>query len=317
MSDEKVIIEVGLNENQLRRANPNVAYTPEEIAVDARRCLDAGASVVHFHARDPITGEGTGEVGVNIETQRRVTETTSLIAYPTYADLVWVCDGYSTTCSPAEIRFRHFVEGVKSGVRFEVCPIDLGAFYDMNAVRAPGSDEAGIEGWRLTRGHQVNNGFDHLWLTRFAEQNGLQKAFAAPDTMCLLNLRNLIDMGMVPEPHLSLKLFFWSGTALNTRFQAMLSLALELFTDKRLRWMPVVQGADGLPLAAQALAVGGDVRTGIGDFNYADQGAPTNAALVERVVAMASALGREPASPDEARAIKGIAPLGERPEPGS
>ena len=124
--------------------------------------------------------------------------------------------------------------------------------------------------------------------------------------MCLLNLRNLIDMGLVPDDHLSLKLFFWGGIALETRFRAMVALTDELFPDKQVRWTPVVQAADGLPLTAHALAMGADVRTGIGDYHYSNAGAPSNAELVERVVSMARALGREPASPDEARQIKGM-----------
>jgi 3-keto-5-aminohexanoate cleavage enzyme len=309
MIEDKVIIEVGINEGTLRGANPNVPYSPEEILADARRCLDAGASVIHYHGRDPQTALTSNDVELNIGIQLLLTGSTPLIAYPTYGDTIPVCDGHTTVCSPAETRFRHFIEGVHSQARFEVGPIDLGAFYDFNAMRSPGAEEAGIDGWRLNRGHQINNGYDHLWLCRFCEEHHLQKSFAAPDTMCVLNLRNLIDMGLVPEPHLSLKLFFWSETALLTRYQGMLALARELFTDKQLRWTPVVQNADGLPVTAHALADGGDVRTGIGDYHYHDQGVPTNAALVERLVAMAAALGREPASPDEARMLKGITPL--------
>jgi len=41
-ANDKVIIEVGLNENQMRDANPHVPYSPDEISDDARRCADAG-----------------------------------------------------------------------------------------------------------------------------------------------------------------------------------------------------------------------------------------------------------------------------------
>jgi 3-keto-5-aminohexanoate cleavage enzyme len=233
-----------------------------------------------------------------------------LIAYPTYGGRVDVWDGYSQTSPPAEIRFRHFVAGVESGIRFEIGPIDLGAFYDFNAIQVPGARDGAIEGWMLNNGHQMNHGYDHLWLCQFCEKYGLQKSFAAADTMALLNLRNLMDMGLVTENHISLKLFFWSGRALNVRYRGMVDLAQELFVDKDLRWMPVVQAADGLPVTAQALATGGDVRTGIGDYHYGDAGGPSNAELIERVVRMAASLGREPASPDEARELRGIAPLG-------
>jgi 3-keto-5-aminohexanoate cleavage enzyme len=312
MLADKVIVEVGINEGTLRDANPNIAYTPEELAADARRCLDAGAALVHFHARDPLTCRGTNDIEANIESQRAVTEATPLIAYPTYGGQVPVNDGYTLVSPPAEVRFRHFVEGVRSGVRFEIGPIDLGSFYDFNGIPAPGTSDGEVEGWILSRGHQLNHGYDHLWLCRFCEDFDLHKSFAAPDTMCLLNLRNLIDMGLVPDEHISLKLFFWGGTALETRFRAMVALTDELFTDKQVRWTPVVQAADGLPLTAHALAMGADVRTGIGDYHYAGAGAPSNAELVERVVAMAKALGREPASPDEARQIKGMKPLAGR-----
>jgi uncharacterized protein (DUF849 family) len=70
--------------------------------------------------------------------------------------------------------------------------------------------------------------------------------------------------------------------------------------------MPVVYGADGFPLAALSLAEGGNVRTGIGDHHYAEQGAPSNAALVERMVTLARAFGKEPATPDEARMMSGM-----------
>ncbi len=309
--EDQVVIEVALNENQLRSVNPNVAYTPDDLAADARRCLDAGAAVVHYHARDPETGAMSNDVELNLACQRAVTEATPLVAYPTYGDHVAVGDGHYAVCSPAQVRFRHFIAGVDSGIRFEVGPIDLGAFYDVNAVRAPGAAGGpdGIDGWALNRGHQINNGFDHVWLARFCEQYGLHKSFAAPDTMCLLNLRNMIDMGLVPEEIIDLKLFFFSGAALPTRFRGMLELSRELFTDRLLRWMPVVQGADGLPLAELSLREGGHVRTGLGDYHYGPEGSPSNAELVERVVALARTFGREPANPEEARRIKGMTPL--------
>ena len=309
--EDKVVIEVALNENQLQSVNPNVAYTPEELAADARRCLDSGAAVVHYHARDPQTAAMSVDVELNLACQRAITETTPLVAYPTYGDRVPVGDGHYEVCSPAQVRFRHFVAGVETGIRFEVGPIDLGAFYDVNAIRATdvsgGPD--GIDGWVLNRGHQINNGLDHVWLARFCDKYGLHKSFAAPDTMCLLNLRNMIDMGLVPESTVDVKLFFFGDTALATRFRGMLELSRELFTDKTLRWMPVVQGADGFPLAKLSLAEGGQVRTGLGDYHYGPEGAPSNPELVDRLVALARTFGREPANPEEARILKGMTPL--------
>ena len=51
-----LIIEVGLNEGARKQRNPNVPYSPEEIAADFIASAAAGASIIHFHARDPQTG---------------------------------------------------------------------------------------------------------------------------------------------------------------------------------------------------------------------------------------------------------------------
>src|SRR3989442_13007689 len=57
MERDAAIIEVSLNEAAMRVQNPHVPYSPNECADDALRCADAGAAVVHWHARDPVTGE--------------------------------------------------------------------------------------------------------------------------------------------------------------------------------------------------------------------------------------------------------------------
>jgi 3-keto-5-aminohexanoate cleavage enzyme len=60
MRDKKLIIEVRINEYEMRQANPHVPWTAQEIAADAAACREAGASIVHFHAR---TAEGGAAVG--------------------------------------------------------------------------------------------------------------------------------------------------------------------------------------------------------------------------------------------------------------
>lgn len=56
MERNAVILEVGLNEAASRQQNPEVPYSPRECADDALRCAAAEAAVVHWHARDPVSG---------------------------------------------------------------------------------------------------------------------------------------------------------------------------------------------------------------------------------------------------------------------
>ena len=53
----KLMIEAAINELASKEQNPNVPYGPEEVARDAIACAKAGATIVHFHARDADTGE--------------------------------------------------------------------------------------------------------------------------------------------------------------------------------------------------------------------------------------------------------------------
>ena len=50
---DSIIIKACLNGNRGREDNPNVPWTPQEVADEAVRCYNAGASIVHMHARHP------------------------------------------------------------------------------------------------------------------------------------------------------------------------------------------------------------------------------------------------------------------------
>ena len=84
MERDAAIVEVGLNEAATRAQNPYVPYAPEECAEDARRCAEAGAAVVHWHARDPITGaqrlDDAALYGAALDRMRP----SGVLAYPSY-----------------------------------------------------------------------------------------------------------------------------------------------------------------------------------------------------------------------------------------
>lgn len=304
--NDKVIIEVGLNENASRDANPHIPYSPDEIAADARRCYDAGAAMVHYHARDPHTGKPrSSDVELNLAAQRLVTEAAPVIAYPTYGDFVKVLDGHYVVGTPAEERFRHIAAAIDAGLRIELGTIDLGSAYDVNLYRKDPVAEGTAEGrFALSRGHQLNTGHDHRWLCEFCATHGLKKTFAAFDTVHLLNLRNLFDIGLVDDDPVVLKLCLVGGYLLEKRLLQSLDLLRDLLPGRTVVWSPIIPGEDAFPVAALAITLGGHVRIGIGDFHY--HGSVTNAQLVERAVELARACGREPATPDEARKMQGL-----------
>ena len=60
---DTIIIKGCLNGSRGREHNPNVPWTPEEVAQEAVRCYEAGASIVHFHARTPDAASATTRPG--------------------------------------------------------------------------------------------------------------------------------------------------------------------------------------------------------------------------------------------------------------
>src|SRR5262249_39703358 len=82
----KLIIEVAINENLTSSDHPKVPNTPEEIAQEAYDCANAGASIVHFHARHPDTGEHRpDDAELYAQAMERIRSKCDVIAYPTQA----------------------------------------------------------------------------------------------------------------------------------------------------------------------------------------------------------------------------------------
>ena len=75
---------------------------------------------------------------------------------------------------------------------------------------------------------------------------------------------------------------------------------------RQIEWTVCCKHGNLFPVAMQAIANGGHVSIGIGDYDYPELGQPTNAALVAEVARMARLVGRDIATPDEARSMLGL-----------
>ena len=62
MSDKLIITAALAGGATTKKNNPNTPYTPEEFAEESYRCLQAGVSIVHIHAKEPDTGMATADL---------------------------------------------------------------------------------------------------------------------------------------------------------------------------------------------------------------------------------------------------------------
>jgi 3-keto-5-aminohexanoate cleavage enzyme len=288
----KVIIEARVNEYQMRGPNQHVPYSPNEIAQDARACRQAGASIVHFHSRK---ADGSPEHAYEAyrDTVRAIRAASDILIHPTL--------GYVTLNASAPERLANIRRLVDEGLSPDIVPMDMGStnvsvlkdgryipeleervYQNSTATLHYFADH--ITQWSLKPYLQVWN-LSFMRETAQFGRLGWVKAPVFAEFVCTDNH----CIGGHP------------GTARG--LQAFIDF---LPPDVPVEWTVCNYGGNLLPLCAQAIAQGGHVSIGLGDYQYPELGTPTNAELVARVAEIARSCGREVASPAEAKAILGI-----------
>lgn len=289
-------IEVGLNEAVERSQHPGVPATPEEITADILECAAAGAHIVHFHARDPGSGEqrfaDTALYRRAMQAVRRAGCRVEMV--PTYPPFL-----------PAEgdalqFRFGHVLELADDPeIRLRVGPLDMGS---LNLVMGRGEVlEAGATELPLAYGVYANPVPLLARVLREYDARGLTctaAIFEPGHLRAALALRRQgLGRRMWPK-------FFLSGSWLHGPLPDpeglgdQLRLLRKLDPAAELEWFCAPSGLEE-PEAVEALlraalSRGGHVRVGIGDNPLASRGR-SNRQLVEEVVKLAAEYGRRPA----------------------
>jgi len=283
----KVIIEAAINGNAMKKLNPHIAYSPAEIADDAIATCKAGAAIIHFHVRDPETGKWVQDIPYYAEVYRRSRAACKAMLWPTFP----------MGDDPA-VRFNHFVELSKD----PATKPDLGAG-DMGSVNLvaydPRSKKIHNEGGIYCNSYETIRYF----LTKSREL-GLRPTLQIFDPSFLRAALIFLDQGILTEP-LLLK-FYLGGPELPFGLPPTLK-SLEAYLDMlkgvRANWFAATLGGDNLPLVPLIVSLGGHVRVGLEDYQYAREGQFSNPQLAERAAGMIRAMGHEVATPDEARKI--------------
>ena len=297
---DAVIIEVGLNEGAGRGVNPNVPITPAECAADALRCRDAGASTIHWHARDPATEQQClGDADLYAEALTAM-QAGGLLGYPSYPVDPEIAVGN---------RLDHVWELRARGL-LELAPIDVGSVSTI-AWNRQLNDFVGLE-WLRTQSGVVDNPLTFVIdSVERANSFGMPCSFGAFDVGCTRVVAMLAASGRIQGPVLH-KVFLSESWAVGPMpSEAALDLHLEqLPDDLDVEWFAVPYSHSDPAvierLSRAALERGGHVRIGIGDSPAANPLA-TNAELVEQVVEWAQDAGRPVASTVDVRARLGLA----------
>ena len=291
MDRDAVIIEVGLNEVASPRTNPHVPQTPAECGTDARRCADAGAAIVHWHAVDADGAQQLGDAALYGEAldamQGRV------LAYPSYP---------TSLPDTVENRLEHCLT-LRRHHGMELGPIDVASVNRVvwNAAEATLAPLEPVGGSEVIR-----NSLPFVAeALRCYRDVGLVPTLAAFDVGSSRTIGALIESGLAAQPAL-VKIFLWGSPMIGPKPSVeALDLHLRQIPDHLdVEWIVVPYGVDDLALIEElgraAIERGGGVRVGIGDAPAA-VGTVTNASLVEMVASWATDAGRPVASADDLR----------------
>jgi len=302
---DKLIITAALTGNiTLPTQTPHLPLTPQQIIDDAVRAAEAGAASVHIHGRDPNTARPTTEPAVYREIATGIKARSNVI--------VCVTTGGTADMTPAQ-RAQ-----VVPALKPELATFNTGSInFSIHPIADRYKDEEFKFPWEKefasgTRDFIFRNTFGDIEkLCQIMEENNTKPEFEVYDVGHLYNLSFLIRRKIVKTP---VWLQFVTGIlgGIGSALEDIMYLrqtADRLIGAENYKWSVIGAGYPAeFNVGTLSIMMGGHARVGMEDNIFIAKGvlAKSNAELVEKIVRIARELGREIATPDEARAILGL-----------
>lgn len=302
---DKVIISAALSGNvTLPTQTPYLPLTADEIANEAVRAADAGAASVHIHARDPKSGKPTTDVEVFQDIATRIKKRSNVIICTTTGGVAGMTAEQRVKVVPAlKPELATFNMG---SMNFSIHPI--GERYKDEDFKYPWEKEFAAG----TKDFVFRNTF--LDLELFCEtmkRSNTKSEHEAYDAGHLYNIEFLLKKHFIQPP---LWIQFVTGVlgGIGSKMEDIMYMkhtADRLFGAQNYQWSVIGAGYPAeFHVATLAIMMGGHARVGLEDNIFISRGvlAKSNAELVEKIVRIARELGRDIATPDEARSILGL-----------
>jgi len=283
--------------------SPHLPVTADQIAEQAIAAAEAGAAILHLHARNPADGSPSPKAEDFMAFLPRIKQ---------------ACDAVInvSTGGSAMMSLDQRLEGAKAA-RPEVCSLNMGPLiFDFSgAAKRVGQWQHAWEREYVesSRGRIMYN--DNVFIERImlevGREFGTRFEFECYDIGHLYTLAHFADRKLVEPPFLIQGVFgILGGIGADVRNLAhMVTIADSLFGDDYL-FSAFAAGRHQLEFCTQSALLGGNVRVGLEDSLFIGRGelAKSNAEQVAKVRQVLEALGREIATPAEARemlALKG------------
>jgi uncharacterized protein (DUF849 family) len=276
----------------------HLPLTPAQIAEQAIDAAQAGAAILHLHARDPNDGRPSADPEVFAQFLGPIKRATDAV--------INITSGGSTKMTLAErlappLRFKPEMASLNMGsMNFSIHP----AAQKIKSWKYPW-EQAYVEGTEDIIFRNTFRDIRHI-LADLGEGCGTRFEFECYDVGHLYNLAHFVDAGLVKPPFFIQTIFgILGGIGPDPQCVTfMRDTANRLFGDAY-HWSVLAAGRHQMGLLTHAAIMGANVRVGLEDSLYLGRGqmATSNAAQVRKIRHLLEELGYEIATPDEARAM--------------
>ena len=276
--------------------------TPAEIATASIEAAEAGASIIHLHARDPETGKPDPRPEIFQQFLHVIKQSTdAVINISTGGGLGMTMDQRllaATTASPEMASLN------MGSMNFGIFPL-LGKYKEWKHDWEPKFLE-------MTRDFIFPNTFATIEyaLKNLGEAHGTKFEFECYDLSHLYNIKWFIDQGLIKPPFFVQMVFgILGGVGADLEnLVHMHKIADRLFGPENYEWSVLAAGRHQMPFATQSALLGGNLRVGLEDSLFIGKGelATSNAQQVRRIREIVERLGLTVATPAEARERLGL-----------
>ncbi|QPC85359.1 3-keto-5-aminohexanoate cleavage protein [Mesorhizobium sp. NBSH29] len=299
MAQQKVIVTCAVTGSvHTPTMSPYLPITPDQIAAESIAAAEAGASILHLHARDPQTGRPTAEPSVFMQFLPRIKQSTDAV--------INISTGGSSLMSLDDRLAASLL------AEPEMCSLNMGSMnFGIFPLAKPGTEWKNAwepELLEATRSTVFKNTFADIEsiLKRLGDGCGTRFEFECYDVGHLYTLKHFHERGLVQGPlFIQFVLGILGGIGADVEnLVHMKRIADKLFGDEY-RFSVLAAGRAQMSLITTGAAMGGNVRVGLEDSLYLGPGelAKSNADQVSRIRLILKGLSLEIASPTEARAM--------------
>ncbi|MBS7700128.1 MULTISPECIES: 3-keto-5-aminohexanoate cleavage protein [unclassified Chelatococcus] len=277
--------------------SPFLPITPEEIIADSLGAVEAGASILHLHARNPEDGRPDQTVGAFMRFLPRLKQSTNAV--------INITSGGSPHMKLEErvlpaATLKPEVASLNMGsMNFGLFPL-LGKYPEFKFEWERQHLEA-------TRDVVFRNTFKDIeYILETCSENGTRFEFECYDISHLYNLSHFAERGLVKPPFFVQSVFgILGGIGTHPEDVAHMKRTADRLFGSDYRWSVLGAGASQLRIVAQAAAMGANVRVGLEDSLWAGPGrkAQSSGEQVRLARMIIEGLGLRIATPEEAREI--------------